>query len=56
MVRRARVRKCGITGRWEVTHTRGWTIREFITTRRFDTWSDAYTYADRWTHGTDRGA
>lgn len=52
--RRARVRKCGITGRWEVTHTRGWTIREFITTKRFDTWADAYAYADRWTRGNER--
>lgn len=52
--RRARVRKCGITNRWEVTHTRGWTIQEFIKTKRFDTWADAYAYADRWTRGPDR--
>lgn len=52
--RRARVRKCGITDRWEVTHTKGWTILEFITTKRFDSWADAYDYADRWTRGTDR--
>lgn len=48
--RRARVRKCGITDRWEVTHTKGWTIREFITTKRFDSWTEAYSYAYRWTH------
>ena len=29
--------------------TRGWTLCEFITTKRFNTWLDAYTYADRWT-------
>lgn len=53
-IRRARVRKCGITDRWEVTHMKGCTIREFIKTKRFDTWADAYTYADRWTRGPSR--
>ena len=33
---------------------KGWTIREFIKTKRFDTWADAYTYADRWTRGPSR--
>lgn len=50
MSRRARVRKCGITNRWEVT-LRGGSIWDFIRTIRFDTWRDAYTYADRWARG-----
>ena len=53
MARRARVRRSRVTGRWEVTH-KGGTLWDFITEKRFDTWADAYAYADRWTRGPDR--
>ena len=49
MARRARVRKSRVTGRWEVTH-KGGTLWDFITEKRFDTWADAYAYADKWVH------